>query len=120
MSSSPAPPDTDPIVARKARAVFPPEQVMSALKLLAGYAGPDRVRVQLAMLKLCAGSLEQLELQLSVADVDHEDAIRFAERPREAVLWDTQLEAMAPAERNALRQEDRDEYLAWLEAEGKA
>ncbi len=105
---------TDPVVERKALAIFPTDQVKEALRLLSTYAGPERVRVQLAMLKLCQGSLEQLALQVSVADIDHADAIRFAERPREAVLWDTTLAAMAPDQRLAMQEEDRAEYLAWL------
>lgn len=105
----------DETVERKARETFG-EKAGAALDLLAQYDGPETARMQLALLKLAVGDLEQLELQVAVATVDYPDAIRFAECPRIATLWPETLAAMSDEERASLEEADRAEYASWLAA----
>jgi len=73
--------DVDRVVARE----FPAEQRARVWSVLREYGSekwhPEVDRVRLAALKLAAGNLERLRLQIGVAKMDFRDIIAAAEYP---------------------------------------
>ena len=59
------------------------EQVLSALNAY-GAGDPERERVQLAILKLCAGEEHKLQEYVRVAKQDYRDILLWADHPAEA------------------------------------
>ena len=106
----------DPLVARMTRAHFPTEQMSEALDVLEAYAGSERTRVHLAMLKLADASLDRLRDGLALAETDPRDVLAGAEFPRQMAHTPAALQAMRADERRAIEEADRQEYLAWLAA----
>ncbi len=98
----------------KVAEVFPGVAPDDVLKRLDGYDGGARDRVQLAILKLCEGSLDRLDKWVATAIQDYRDVLAPAEYPREVARTPAELSKMSGEEVQALRDQDRREYLAWL------
>ncbi len=84
------------------------------LKRLDRYDGGARDRVQLAILKICESSLDRLEQWVATAIQDYRDVLALAEHPREFARTPAELSQMSGEEVQALQNQDRQEYLAWL------
>ena len=73
-------------VLRLIRRDFPPDQVDTALALLAQYGNESHERefhrVRAAILKLANGDLDVLERQIASAKMDYRDTLAAAEYPR--------------------------------------
>jgi hypothetical protein len=107
---------TREIVLAKVRQEFPQceaEEVMTILEAYGklAYEREDR-RVQLAILKLSEGNLDQLRANVKIAKQDYRDVLAYAEYPSEMRHPTWQMEAQRV---EAIRQEDRKQYLEWLE-----
>lgn len=74
----------------------------------------ETARVRLALVKLCAGSLERLATFVEAARRDYRDVLMWAEYPEEgASLW-TAAPAPSDAQRLArVRERDRAQYEEW-------
>ncbi len=101
-------------VLSKIAEVFPGVGPDDVLKCLDRYDGGARDRVQLAILKLCEGSLDRLEQWVATAIQDYRDVLALAEHRREFARTPAELSKMSGEEVQALRDQDRREYLAWL------
>ncbi len=84
------------------------------MKHLDRYDGPERDRVQVALLKLREGSLDRLEKCVATAIQDYRDVLAPAEYPREGARTPAELSMMSGEELRALRDQDWQEYLARL------
>jgi hypothetical protein len=73
-----------------------------------------RARVQLAILKLTEGQRERLEELVGMAKRDYRDVIAYAEYPEEMRTGFVGMKRLSPEEAQAVRQRDREQYLAWL------
>ncbi len=102
------------LVLGKVAEVFPEVAPDFILKRLDGYDGGARDRVQLAILKLCEGSLDRLEQWVATAIQDYRDVLALAEYRRELARTPVELSQMSEEEVQALQDQDRQEYLAWL------
>ena len=106
------PQDVERVIARD----FKPEERSLATEELARYrlAGNKEVpaRVQLAVLKLAAGDLERLRMNVEVALADFRDVIASAEYPR--CLRVDSLGSLSWLARSRLYGADWKEYKAWL------
>jgi hypothetical protein len=103
-------------VLRIVRREFPPDERRAALELLDEY-GSDygcRERVQLAILKLSRGDIEQVRRYVRVAQVDFRDVIAPAEYPRFWEVGFVGVEEMSAAEVRRLKRDDSRQYQAWL------
>lgn len=98
----------------KVAEVFPGVVPDDVLKQLDRYDGGERERVQLAILKLCEGSLDRLEECVATAIQDYRDVLAPAEYPGELARSPAELSRMSGEELQALREEDRRDYLSWL------
>jgi hypothetical protein len=76
-----------------------------------------RDRVQLAILKLCAGDLERLPGLIKMAKTDFQDVLAYAEYPEEMKTGFVKMSQLPEEEVEALRRRDRDQYIRWLEGE---
>lgn len=94
--------------------VFPEVTPDFILKRLERYDGRERERVQLAVLKLCTGSLDRLEEYIDTAIMDYRDVLAPAEYPREIARSPTELSEMSEKDVETLREQDRQDYLTWL------
>ena len=101
-------------VLSKIAEVFPGVGPDDVLKRLDRYDGGARDRVHLAILKLCEGSLDRLEQWVATAIQDYRDVLALAEYRREFARTPAELSKMSGEEVQALRDQDRREYLAWL------
>ena len=98
----------------KVAEIFSGVESDDVLKRLDRYDGPERDRVQLALLKLCEGSLNRLEKFVATAIQDYRDVLAPAEYPREVARTPAELSKMNGEELQVLRDQDRQEYLAWF------
>jgi phytoene dehydrogenase-like protein len=105
-------------VLRVVRRDFPPAKRGTVLKLLDEYGSGsgyrERDRVQLAILKLSRGDIDQLRRYVRVARVDYRDVIAPAEYPRFWEIGFEGVERMSPAEVRRLKRDDWRQYQAWL------
>ena len=108
-------PMSDPLLAKKVGQLFPDDRA-EVLRLLEQYQGPDRVRVQLALLKQAGGDLERLRVGLEMAGRDYRDILGLAEFPRQMAISASELAALDPKARRAMLEADHGEYQSWLEA----
>ncbi len=106
------------LVLRKLRQAFPDESLaQQALALLDTYGLEphelERERVQLAILKLSGGDLDQLRQAVAQARVDYRDILAWAEYPEEMSAGapgpDTPPEIL-----RARGERDREQYEQWL------
>jgi hypothetical protein len=112
----------EPDIARRLSRHWPaaPEQA-EARRLLATYGEAehesDVVRVQLAILKLSVGSLQELAAMTAAAKLDYRDVVAWAEYPEELRASWSSRPTLAESERRDLkhmRARDRAQYEAWL------
>jgi hypothetical protein len=113
----PTPTVTRADVERVVRRDFPPDQFDSVMSILAEYGGEpwhrELHRVQLAVLKLAAGSLDGLRLEIETAKCDYRDALAYAEYP--AYMKKTFRVSQLPAdEQRKIIDEDWRQYETWL------
>lgn len=106
---------------RKVRSLWPdPAQADRALAELNRYRDSDgrsgRTRVQLAILKMSNGNLEELRRWVDIARADYRDPLLFAEYPEEAEAPFQALNASLEDRRRLeeIRSRDRQQYLEWL------
>lgn len=108
-------PMSDPLLARKVGQLFPDDRA-EVLRWLEQYNGPERVRVQLAVLKQAGGNLEGLQAGLEMAERDYRDILGLAEFPRQMAISASEFAALDPEARRAMADADHSEYQSWLEA----
>jgi hypothetical protein len=96
---------------------FPGESPEVVLAILDEYADHERDRVQLAILKLSGGQIDELLNYAGAAIQDYRDVIAWAEYRR---YFDSGLVVGDQINSETIRRlqdEDRDEYLRWLRRE---
>ena len=105
---------SQPTVEEKLSQIFPPESRAEARRILDEYSDAEGERVQLAALKLCEGKIEDLREAVKAAGQDYRDVLAWAEYPNQmkASAW-----GLSPEKARQLREEDRQQYLEWLNAE---
>ena len=97
-------------IKRKIRATWPNQAKLALLELdRFNDRGIGRSRVQLAILKLSHGSLDELRRWVEIANVDWRDPLLLAEYPGGAEHFST-CESI-PAK---VRVRDRQQYVEWL------
>ena len=114
----PTPAVTRADVERVVRRDFPPDQFDSVMSVLAEYGREnwhrELHRVQLAVLKLAAGSLDGLRAEIETAKCDYRDVLAYAEYP--AYMKKTFRISQLPAEeRRKIIDEDWRQYETWLQ-----
>ena len=113
----PTPTVTRADVERVVRRDFPPDDYDSVMTILAEY-GAERWhrelhRVQLAVLKLAAGSLDALRPEIETAKRDYRDVLAYAEYP--AYMKKSFRISQLPAEeQRKIIDEDWRQYETWL------
>lgn len=109
------------LVLKKARQMFPNENLDDVLSILDEYGARDfereRGRVQLAILKLSEGSMDRLREYVGVAKRDYRDALAWAEYPAEMRRSMSDMIKMPESEKKRIYGSDRKQYLDWLENE---
>jgi hypothetical protein len=103
------------LLEQKVRQLFSGEVGAEVLRILERYRGPERVRVQLAVLKCAGNDSEQVRARIEQATQDYRDILASAEYPRQMSIPASEFAAMPPREKRALLQADRDEYRSWLD-----
>lgn len=106
---------TRELVERKAGDEFPGEDTPRVMTILDQYGvrphERERERVQLAILKLSGGKLEELQKQVEVAKKDYRDVLLYAEYP----LWaESPLPMEDTKEAKEMDEKNRKQYLDWL------
>lgn len=91
--------------------------IVAELNRYAGDTAPGRARVQLAILKSSGGSRRRLAAAVERACRDFRDVVAEAEYPEASRAGAASL---PESERDAIRQRDLAQYVAWLEAVGVA
>ena len=104
------------ILERKLQNLFPdPSSRSAALELLNLYGHElyehEVVRVQLAVLKLSDSDVEQVRYYTERAKQDYRDVLSWAEYPRQSEHWQIKDAAV----KQQLIDDDKAEYLSWLE-----
>lgn len=102
------------LLEQKVEQLFSGAVAAEVRQILEQYSGPERVRVQLAVLKYAGGALEKVRQGVEQAARDYRDILAWAEYPRQMAISASELAAMPPAAKKALRKADRDEYRSWL------
>jgi hypothetical protein len=100
---------------QKVKQLFPDEMAEEVFRILDGYSGPERERVQLAVLKCAGTDHEKVREGIELASQDYRDILAFTEYPRQMAIPPNSFLAMSPGEKQVLLQADRDEYHSWLE-----
>jgi hypothetical protein len=115
-----------PLVIKKVRQSFPPDQQSAAIHLLEKEcsrnlpfseddSAQDLERVRLAVLKVARGSLVELRRQIDVAKRDWRDVLNSAEYPEASRLGLVEYRKLPQAARSKLQARDRQQYVAWLQ-----
>ncbi len=100
--------------------LFPADDRVTVAGLLDQYGVEayerEAVRVRIAMLKLCAGSLDKLRDLVPLAKRDYRDVLAWAEYPAELRLptW-----TMDQGQQAQIRSADKLQYREWLEKLGE-
>ena len=112
------------LVLQKVRELFPTEDPLPIMALLDLYGTQcyerERERVQLAILKLSGGRIEQIRSHLQMAKQDYRDVLAYAEYPQEMQHSDTEMINMSGEAAERVRKADRQQYLDWLEGRDEA
>src|SRR6185312_3428716 len=113
----PTPTVTRADVERVVRRDFPPDQFDSVMSVLTEYGGEtwhrELHRVQLAVLKLAAGSLDGLRREIETAKSDYRDVLAYAEYP--AYMKKTfRISQLPNDEQRRIIDEDWRQYETWL------
>ncbi|HZR17800.1 MAG TPA: hypothetical protein VFE51_10775 [Verrucomicrobiae bacterium] len=110
--NQPTPSVTRSDVERIVRRDFPSEDFATVMALLDEYGTrsheTEKDRVQLAVLKNAAGSIDELLIQIQTAKRDYRDVVSWAEYP--SYSWDEKDEA----KRQKTYREDWQQYSDWL------
>jgi hypothetical protein len=97
---------------------FPRGQTEAALAQLDKYGNAawhgEKVRVQLAILKLSRGNLEQIKLYVAIAQRDFRSAIAMAECPQTMQFMRSHESAHSAAALSNLRAVELQQYAAWF------
>jgi hypothetical protein len=112
----------DPDIERRLTAYWPLHSDRAeARRLLSTYGEAEHevevVRVRLALLKLSAGSLDELGVMIDAAKVDYRDVLAWAECPEEMRgAWSSRVNPSETERRelNDVRARDRAQCEAWL------
>jgi hypothetical protein len=96
----------------KIRHVFPDSEPADVQRQLDAYAGPERVRVQLAILKLCEEDRRASPSHyVDTACHDHRDVLAWAESPQQLRPdWFS----LSVTDRAKVVKADRQQYARWL------
>lgn len=96
----------------KIRQVFPDADPADVQRQLDGYAGPERLRVQLAILKLCdEDRRDSPRHYVDTARQDHRDVLAWAESPQQLRPdWFS----LSVTDRAKVVKADRQQYARWL------
>lgn len=99
-------------LAAKIRQVFPDVDPTEIQRLLDTYAGPERLRVQLAIVKLSdEDRRDSPRHYLDAACADHRDVLAWAESPQQLRPdWFS----LSVTERAKVVKADRQQYARWL------
>jgi hypothetical protein len=127
-TGGPEPVELTPLVIRKVRQSFPPEQQLEAIHLLEKEcsrnlpfseddSAQDLERVRLAVVKVARGSLAELGRQIGVAKRDWRDVLNSAEYPEASRLGLAEYGKLPERARGEMQARDRQQYLAWLREE---
>lgn len=108
---------TRELVMKKAKDVFPKEDVSKIMSILDQYGVDsyerERERVQIAILKLSEGDMKELEESVKAAKQDYRDVLAWAEFPLEMKSEPGTLDAQKAKE---IKEKDRKQYLEWLKS----
>ena len=104
-------------VLRVIRRDYPAALFTTVLSILDEYGAEpwerERDRVQLAVLKLATGSVEEIRRQVEAAKLDYRDALAQAEFPENLVSL-TRAKLRSTEEQAAMDQRDWERYRRWL------
>ena len=125
VTGGPEPVALTPLVIKKVRQLFPPDQQSDAISLLEKECGrnlpfseddraQDLERVRLAVIKLTGGSLAELQRQIDIARVDWRDVLSSAEYPEASGMGFDQYSNLDERTRNEIKVRDRQQYVDWL------
>jgi hypothetical protein len=113
-----------PVVLAKIRDSFPTSEQPDAIRILEVEFGGhptlrrfdnrELERIMLAVIKLAGTSLTLLRRNVDVAKVDWRDSINAAEHPKASAIGLVEYAKLDEQSRNSIDQEDRQQYLAWL------
>jgi len=110
--NQPAPTVTRSDVERIVRRDFPSQDFATLMALLDEYGTKrherERDRVQLAVLKLADGSVDEILCQIQTAKIDYRDVLSWAEYP--SYKWDEKDEVKI----QKLHRDDWQQYSEWL------
>ncbi|MFI7673938.1 hypothetical protein [Actinophytocola sp. NPDC049390] len=100
------------LLARKIPQVFPGTDPAAVQRVLDGYAGPERARVQLAIVKLCdEDGTDALPRYVDTACQDHRDVLAWAEFPQQ---MRPDWFSLSVTDRAKVVKADRQQYARWL------
>ncbi|MES2463932.1 MAG: hypothetical protein V4671_25460 [Armatimonadota bacterium] len=115
--NQPTPDVSQADVDRIMRRDFPSEAIQQVLAVLAEYGKEDYhreiVRVQLAVLKLADGSIENLHQEIQGAKCDYRDILSYSEYPNYTKRAFS-IDKLSYAERKAVIDADWKQYNDWL------
>lgn len=98
--------------------MFSPESQAVVMEILDRYGVEsherERERVQLAILKLSGGDVNELRANLEAAKQDYRDVLAYAESPREMRHSAQEMLNMDADTARSLRSEERKQHLEWL------
>jgi hypothetical protein len=128
VTGGPEPVELTPLVIRKVRKLFPPNEQSDVIRLLEKECArnlpfseddtaQDLERVRLAVLKLAGGRLLELRRQIEVAKRDWRDVLNAAEYPEGSRLGLVEYGKLAPEARSEIDARDKQQHLAWLQEE---
>ena len=100
------------LLAKKIAQVFPDADPAAVQRVLDGYPGPERARVQLAVVKLCdEDGPDSLRRHVDTACLDYRDVLAWAEFPQQLRPdWFS----LSVTERAKVVKADRQQYVRWL------
>jgi len=120
MRDQPTPEVTQADVERIVRSDFPPEQFAEVMAVLDEYGVEswqrEKPRVQLAVLKLAAGSPKTLRMSIDAAACDYRDVLAAAEFPGYSKKC-TGRDKVSPEEEKRVIEGDWKQYETWLKRE---
>jgi hypothetical protein len=104
------------LVIAKAKQCFPNEDQGKIMGILDLYHGPEKERVQISILKLSGGDLEDLRAEVESAKRDYRNVLAYAEFPEEMSEWAmSDKEEVNEEEEKRMRERDRQQYIDWLQ-----
>jgi len=105
---------TDADIDRLVRRDYAPDQVVEVLGLLEEYSSHEAARVRAAVLKLAAGSVDQLLTRLQVALIDYRDVLAPAEYPEYLRHSYAEIQQLSEADLQKLYDQDWQQYQSWF------